>query len=293
MRDRILLIYLLLCDGKFNKIYFIHYCRFIYSRVQIEKKKFRTAVHHILPVSLAKSLGILPAIYDSPFNKITLTHEDHLIAHLLLWKTIDCISTRLALMYMSNTINNTEKFHIKSAKFLSFNTFPHTGMERSAEWRRKISESLKGKKLSPERVAKSVTTYRSKYRHHDEKFKSLMRNLYTGRTRITEDGRKRLSDLRKANGISDSQRCTMNESRRITLFNRCLPAQQVETGLILPFWDGRFNFGFDKTGIRRSIQTGKPYKGFHWVQMTKKQRDKAVAEGRWSVGIMYSRKSYD
>lgn len=53
-----------------------HYIRLVETRKNQKKEKFKTEAHHIFPV----------AIFGSNDITVNLTHKEHFIAHLLLWK---------------------------------------------------------------------------------------------------------------------------------------------------------------------------------------------------------------
>lgn len=100
-----------------NYHYLLRYYRFVNKCVEINSMKTKEELvyvenHHILP----KSKDMFPeykSFKEYPWNKATLTYRQHIIAHILLWKSYNTISQTLSIL---RTINqkHTKKLCLKT-----------------------------------------------------------------------------------------------------------------------------------------------------------------------------------
>jgi len=127
----------------------VEYFTFIESARLPKRIKFKTAAHHILP---RWAFGQYSNFARFPWNRVILTHSDHLVAHFLLWKSWRVAQNASPLLLMCST-QNISKFDddnminaallygeacIAHAKQVSKR---HTGKYVSPETRKKISDS--------------------------------------------------------------------------------------------------------------------------------------------------------
>lgn len=76
-----------------DNLYLDKYVSLIFKNLTTKKEKFTHQIHHIVPVSYFKSNQL--EIDNSSQNKVSLTHEEHLLAHYFLTKC--CATQRLRL----------------------------------------------------------------------------------------------------------------------------------------------------------------------------------------------------
>jgi hypothetical protein len=101
-----------------NRHYLIKYCNFIercIAKNESEKVKGYTESHHICP----KSKNMFPEyknLKEFPWNKAVLTPRQHIIAHMLLYKTFNTECQLLAVLLTSVQKNN-KKIDTKSVEY--------------------------------------------------------------------------------------------------------------------------------------------------------------------------------
>ena len=111
--------------------------------------------HHIVPRCMGGS--------DDPSNIVELTAREHFIVHKLLYEIYPENSSIFyaykMMAIMKNSKDNERNYRISSKEFarlreqcLQHNRKIHKGKRHSEETKRKISEALKDRKLSPEHI---------------------------------------------------------------------------------------------------------------------------------------------
>lgn len=108
-----------------------------------------TETHHILPKSMGGT--------DDATNLVELTPEEHLVAHLLLYKIHKNSQTLYAAMRMHNRVKNNKEYGYIRRQFSTFmqermsgSNNPMYGRTQSDETKKKISNANKGRKVSNE-----------------------------------------------------------------------------------------------------------------------------------------------
>lgn len=146
------------------------YTNFIFSR-PIRNKVIEEGykLHHIIPKSLGGE--------DTDNNIIKLTYREHYIAHLILWK---CGYQKMAYAFWRMNNNNKnygarlssrqyEQLRKDRSRILSENQkgelSPQYGKHHSEEWKRKVSEKLKGRTFSEETKKKMSEAQRGEKNH--------------------------------------------------------------------------------------------------------------------------------
>lgn len=112
------------------------YVKFIRSRTP---RSGKTEKHHICP----KAMDLFPeytSFKDHPWNRIDLSHREHYIAHLILWKAYGG-SQSVAIQHMTRGIIKKSRLYesIKSSGFT------HTDQAKSKMKGRKFSEEHRAK----------------------------------------------------------------------------------------------------------------------------------------------------
>jgi hypothetical protein len=119
-------------------------------------------IHHILPVSLFPEYSNLKAF---PWNSITLSYQDHVQAHFLLYKALRLPETWYALAQMVNVwkklrmSDSPKDLEIMFKELLPTLEPPQFDRTESS---RKISEALKGYQPSPESHEKRIAAIKEK-----------------------------------------------------------------------------------------------------------------------------------
>lgn len=156
-----------------SQLHLNRYIKFINSRPIREKIKFKTAYHHKVPKSLGGS--------NNKDNMIYLSHREHFIAHLILWKAFEeKMQSAMWLMANTNKRLTSKQYSIlkqSNAKHISnhrqgivfsdetkqkmSNSADHRGdknpmygKHHSEQTKKKIAEKNKNKKLSEEHKEK-------------------------------------------------------------------------------------------------------------------------------------------
>lgn len=131
---------------KSNVHYIDRYVKFISSRNNI-RIKYETSRHHILP----KARDFFPEyanMKEFSWNICHLTHREHFIAHMILYKAFPGSSQVAAFFNMSNIIGK------QSSKIYHNSLREHSIKQRNAivpeERRKRISEKLTGRIISEE-----------------------------------------------------------------------------------------------------------------------------------------------
>ena len=139
---------------------------------------------------------------DATENIVTLTAEEHFLAHQLLVKIYpDSVSLKFALhmmCYGNGKVkrNNKEFSWIRKQNAIAVSKF-HTGRKRSAETCKRISESNTGRKQTPEGKAKRALSTKIGKAPHSEESLERMRTKLRGQKRTPEQ-RARMAAAQKA-----------------------------------------------------------------------------------------------
>ena len=128
--------------------YRAHYDRLI-ARARSRTLDGYTEIHHILPKSMGGD--------DNMTNLVKLTPEEHLVAHLLLYKIHTNSQTLYAAIRMHNRVKNNKQYGYLRRQFSNFMQQrmsglgnPMYGKTQTAETRLKISNANKGRIFSEE-----------------------------------------------------------------------------------------------------------------------------------------------
>jgi len=172
--------------------------------------------HHIIPRHMGGS--------DDPSNIVELTLEEHAEAHRVLFEQYGKLQDKIAWLMLSGKTTEGEKLRITLAAD-AFQNFV-SDHKRSELWRKKISDSLRGTKQTPEsnqkRSASLKQTYtnnpdlrqrRSVYaKQHADEYRSRMNN---GLSQKMHEARKtsetwhqavRSSECRQKKSLADPRR---------------------------------------------------------------------------------------
>lgn len=199
-------IYKVLSSKKHNSHYLKRYIKFIKNCIQKNELNTNlpyTETHHICP----KAKDMFPEYADlkaNPWNKAVLTYRQHIIAHLLLWKTYDNTSQTLSVL---RTLGQT------SAKGLSVKTINTRTIEqvkgslsdkRKGVFTRGYDET--GKPLVSSETRKKISESKVKF-YSDPKNREAQSRACTGTT-----GRKSPKYSAAAKNRSDKHKKTLQSS---------------------------------------------------------------------------------
>lgn len=109
--------------------------------------------HHIIPRHMGGS--------DEPSNIVELTIEEHAEAHRMLFERYGKLQDKIAWLMLSGKTDEGEKLRIDLAT-QAFQDFV-SDRTRSADWRNKIAESLRGTKQTPESNQKRSVSLKRAY----------------------------------------------------------------------------------------------------------------------------------
>lgn len=172
--------------------------------------------HHIIPRHMGGS--------DEPSNLIELTVEEHADAHRLLYEQYGKLQDKIAWLMLSGKTDEAEELRIQLATdgFRAFVADP----VRSASWREKIAERLRGTTQTPESNEKRSASMKRAYENnpnlreqrsllsksHSEEYRDRMKN---GLAAKMADARKtshawheavRSSECRRKKSLADPRR---------------------------------------------------------------------------------------
>lgn len=203
--------YLILTSKHHNPHYLNRYIKFIDYCAKINPEKFKGHKHHICP----KANDLFPEYADfksNDWNKIKLTYRQHVIAHMILWKTFG--GSQINAFHAM--IHTKEKHKINSrlyAKLMSEHSFKVGELNKlrvlSQETKDKIGDANRGNMWSDERKQDWASkmsgvgnnAYGSKHPHSDESKQKISKaitgqlNHFYGKNHSV-DTKKKLSKAR-------------------------------------------------------------------------------------------------
>lgn len=120
--------------------------------------------HHIVPKYMGGT--------DEPSNLVKLTIEEHAEAHKILWEKHGNWQDYLAWQGLLNRIDKEELLRLKSH-------YTHIGKNKSPEHRQKISDALKGRKLSEETKKKLSESRKGNQNRKGKPMSDELKRLYS------------------------------------------------------------------------------------------------------------------
>lgn len=159
-----------------NIHYVNKYIKFIYSRKNIKTKY--TQKHHVLPKGLYSNFSKLH-LHD--WNGVYLTYREHFIAHWMLAKALGG-TMWIALNLMRKHNKSSKLYEVAFKNMQKANSDIAKKRVISEETKKKISKSLKGRKLNKETIVK---------------IKETKKLNNTPRKPLSEETKKRISEAKK------------------------------------------------------------------------------------------------
>lgn len=173
-------------ENEERKRHLIRYVNFINSRPErdlIKNGKYFN-IHHIVPKSLNGE--------NSKSNLVKLTHREHYIAHMILWKTYSGKMAQ-AFWFMSKFCKNSKSFENLRKDFSVLYSKLYKGKPMSIEQRKKISDSCKNKIFTAETRKKISQSLKG--RKHTEEHNEKISIAKIGNLRSEESKNKQSNSV--------------------------------------------------------------------------------------------------
>lgn len=201
---------------------FVRYCKFIRQRI-VRDSPAEGENHHILPKSLGKKyLGMTDKDLNDSSNLIRLTHREHFIAHLILWKAFPGKEMSYAFHRLAfdkekgRGVLSSRQFCVLMSelrKSYEGESNPFFGKHHSEETRKTIrnfllsdKNSCRGRKRTPDQLAKLREAHVGQVVTKETIAKRIETKLQNGTNVPTEETKRKISDSLAGKTLSEETR---------------------------------------------------------------------------------------
>ncbi len=228
----------------------VRYVNFINSRPERDLIKNGKCfdIHHIVPKSLNGK--------NSKSNLIKLTHREHYIAHMILWKTYGGKMAQ-AFWYMSKLCKNSKSFESLRTDVSALYSKLHKGKTISIEHRKKISDFHKNKTLTIETRKKISQSLKG--RKHTKEHNEKVSIAKTGNLRSEESKKKQSNSVMGIKNPfygkhhSEENKLKMGVNKKTIYVNKNNKNKRIKEKDIETYLENGYNIGMYRKNAKGRI----------------------------------------